>query len=103
MKTEISKAQNLASQRAAIVAKMEFIQHADRETDWYKESKKSGVIIQDERSIKVKILQKGLPKILRSLKAELGKRAEPFIYDEGDALNIVKHIEDMARGGEDLG
>ena len=56
MKTRISEAQNLDTQCADIVSKIEFIQHADEEIDWYKELEKAGVTLQDERSIKAKTL-----------------------------------------------
>ena len=48
------------TQCADIVSKIEFIQHADEEIDWYKELEKAGVTLQDERSIKAKTPQKGL-------------------------------------------
>lgn len=55
------------------------IQYADEEVDWYKESEKAGVTLQDGRSIKARTLQEGLPRILKNLKAKLARRAEPFI------------------------
>lgn len=75
IRKQISEAKVLASQRADTITKMELIQHVNEELDLYRNSEKAGVF-HAERTMKLRTLQKGLPKMVSNLKAELTRQVE---------------------------
>ncbi|RLM74356.1 hypothetical protein C2845_PM15G09960 [Panicum miliaceum] len=82
----------LASERATIVTDIELIQHAYEEVQWYKALEKDDVLLQGARSVKAKVLQKVLTKMLNKVKAELAVFDAPFEFDGVDAKSIINAI-----------
>ena len=70
MKTENSRVKALASECANIVTKIELIEHANEEVQWYRVLEKDDVPLQDERSLKVDY-RRFLQKCRSSLKLSL--------------------------------
>ncbi|CAL4901590.1 unnamed protein product [Urochloa decumbens] len=90
---QISQAKASASKRASIVTKVEFIQHANGEVQWYKASKKDAVPLDNTRSMEAELLQRALPKMMSELKAELANWNAAFPFDGLDAREILMTIE----------
>lgn len=89
MRREISEAKALAAKLAGIVTKIELLQHANEEIQWYEASRKDGVPHDDVRSMKAKFLQKARPKLVSKLEAELAYWVGEFKYDEVSTFTVA--------------